>query len=325
MCVRPQPRFLFKGCGFLLGRSILAEEYVARQRKKLKGSFEQTLAPMLFLTPNLLIFGIFIIIPAIMGLRMAFYEWSILGGHSFVGLKNFVALFQDEHFWKTFWNTIRYVAFVVPLLTISSLGLALLTVDNDPGVGFFRGIYYLPTMLSLIIVGISWRWILGDELGIVNYLIKISGGEPVRWLTTAFMANASLIFISVWAFTGFYMVMFIGGLQAIPEDLFDQAEIDGASSLQVFFKIKLPLIRPTMLVVIVLATIRAFKAFELIYVLTKGGPGSATKFLVQNIYQIAFEEDRMGYASAIAIMLLIVIGLFTMFQFRLNKEEYSNE
>ncbi len=280
---------------------------------------------MLFLTPNLLIFGIFIIIPAIMGLRMAFYEWSMLGEHSFVGFKNFVALLQDEHFWKTFWNTIRYVAFVVPLLTISSLGLALLTVENDPGVGFFRGIFYLPTMLSLIIVGISWRWILGDELGIVNFLIKISGGEPVRWLTTAFMANASLIFISVWAFTGFYMVMFIGGLQAIPEDLFDQAEIDGASSLQVFFKIKLPLIRPTMLVVIVLATIRAFKAFELIYVLTKGGPGSATKFLVQNIYQIAFEEDRMGYASAIAIMLLIVIGLFTMFQFRLNKEEYSNE
>lgn len=296
-----------------------------RKRKKLKGSFEQILAPMLFLTPNLLIFGIFIIIPAIMGLRMAFYEWSMLGEHSFVGFKNFVALLQDEHFWKTFWNTIRYVAFVVPLLTISSLGLALLTVENDPGVGFFRGIFYLPTMLSLIIVGISWRWILGDELGIVNFLIKISGGEPVRWLTTAFMANASLIFISVWAFTGFYMVMFIGGLQAIPEDLFDQAEIDGASSLQVFFKIKLPLIRPTMLVVIVLATIRAFKAFELIYVLTKGGPGSATKFLVQNIYQIAFEEDRMGYASAIAIMLLIVIGLFTMFQFRLNKEEYSNE
>lgn len=279
---------------------------------------------MLFLTPNLLIFGLFIVVPAISGLRIALYDWSILGDKSFVGLANFVELVHDPMFWRTFWNTLRYVLLVVPLLTVSALGIALLTTENYRGISWFRGSYYLPTMLSLIIVGIIWRWILGDQLGILNYAIRLVGGEAVPWLTTPITANMSLVFISVWMFTGFYMVMFIGGLQAIPDDLFAAAAIDGASSSQVFWRIKLPLIRPTMLVVLVLATINAFKAFELIYTLTKGGPGSATKMLVQNIYQVAFEEDRMGYASAMAVMLMIAIGILTAVQFRLNRE-YTNE
>lgn len=294
-------------------------------KKQLKSSFHQTRAPMLFLLPNLLIFGLFIILPAISGLRLSLYDWSILGDREFVGLENFIKIVRDRSFWHTFKNTIRYVFLVVPLLTISSLGMALITADNLKGVSVFRGIYYLPTMLSLIIVGITWRWILGDQLGILNYALRSLGGTAVPWLTTVFAANASLVFITVWTFTGFYMVMFIGGLQSIPEELFSAAEIDGASRYQIFRYVKLPLLRPTMLVVLVLATINSFKAFELIYTLTKGGPGSATKLLVQNIYQVAFEEDRLGYASGMAVMLMIAIGLLTFFQFRLNREEYSNE
>ena len=290
-----------------------------------KGSFHQTLAPMLFLTPNMLIFAVFIIFPAVSGLRLSLYEWSILGEKSFAGLRNFAGIFQDPDFWKTFLNTLKYVLLVVPLITAASLGLALLTADRRPGVSVFRGVFYLPTMLSLIIVGITWRWILGDELGVLNYLLDLLGGEPVKWLSTPRTAFSSLVFISVWSLSGFYMVMFIGGLQAIPEDLFAAASIDGANRRQVFWRVKLPLIRPTMLVVLVLATINSFKAFELIYTLTKGGPGSSTKFLVQNIYQVAFEEDRLGYASAMAVMLMLAIGVLTMIQFRMNRKEYTNE
>lgn len=293
-------------------------------RRKLRGSFDQTLAPLLFLAPNMLIFGLFIIVPALSGLRIALYDWSILGDKEFVGLANFAELLDDPMFWKTFLNTVRYVLLVVPLLTVSALGMALLASENYPGVAWFRGAYYLPTMLSLIIVGITWRWILGDQLGIVNYVLRTIGLSPVKWLTSPFNANVSVVFISVWMFTGFYMVMFIGGLQAIPEDLYSAASIDGASRSQIFWRIKLPLIRPTMLVVLVLGTINAFKAFELIYTLTKGGPGSSTKFLVQNVYQVAFEEDRLGYASAMAVMLMLAIGLLTAVQFRMNRE-YSNE
>lgn len=293
-------------------------------RRKLKGSFDQTVAPLLFLAPNMLIFGLFIIVPAVSGLRIALYEWSILGDKEFVGLANFVELLDDPMFWRTFGNTVRYVLLVVPLLTVSALGMALLASENYPGVAWFRGAYYLPTMLSLIIVGITWRWILGDQLGIINYVLRTFGLSPVKWLTSPFNANVSVVFISVWMFTGFYMVMFIGGLQAIPDDLYSAASIDGASRSQIFWRIKLPLIRPTMLVVLVLGTINAFKAFELIYTLTKGGPGSSTKFLVQNVYQVAFEEDRLGYASAMAVMLMLAIGLLTAVQFRMNRE-YSNE
>ena len=295
------------------------------KKRKVQSSFHQVKAPLLFLAPNMLIFCIFIIIPAVLGLRMSLYDWSILGKKQFAGLANFNTLITDRMFWKSLGNTLRYVLLVVPLLTASALGVAILVSGQGKGEGLFRGFYYLPTMLSFVIVGIVWRWILGDEIGVINYLIRLTGGDGIKWLTTPAMANLSLIFITIWAQTGFYMVMFVGGLQAIPGTLFEAAEIDGAGSWHIFTKIKFPMIRPTMLVVLVLATINAFKAFELIFVLTKGGPGVSTKFLVQAIYQVAFEEDRMGYASAMAVILMIVIGGLTMIQFRLNKKEYSNE
>jgi alpha-1,4-digalacturonate transport system permease protein len=296
------------------------------KRKKGKGgSFDQTLAPLLFLTPNMLIFGIFIIYPALSGIRMAFYEWSVLEGHTFIGVQNFLTLFTDKMFWITLKNTLIYVGSVVPLLIIVSLGIGFLTSKAVKGIGIFRACYYLPTMLSLIMVGIAWRWILGNEIGILNFLIRTFGGEPVSWLTSTTMAMISLIFVTVWQGAGFYMIIFIGGLQAIPDTVYEAAYIDGASKLQAFRHITLPLLKPTTLVVTVLATINAFKAFELIYVMTKGGPGYSTKFLVQNIYLTAFEEDRMGYAAAMSIVLLIIIGLLTSIQFMASGKEYANE
>lgn len=289
------------------------------------GSFDQTLAPLLFLTPNMLIFGLFIIYPALSGIRMAFYEWSILGDHHFIGLKNFFELFGNKMFWITFKNTLIYVGAVVPLLLVVALSLGLLTSKVLKGIGLFRACFYLPAMLSLIMVGIAWRWILGDEIGILNYLLKSAGIAPVSWLTSSAMAMLSLILVTVWQGAGFYMVIFLGGLQAIPQVFYEAAYIDGASSLQAFRHITLPLLKPTTLVVTVLATINSFKAFELIYVMTQGGPGYSTKFLVQNIYQIAFEEDRMGYAAATSIVLLLIIGLLTCVQFMASGKEYSNE
>ncbi|MCP4399743.1 MAG: sugar ABC transporter permease [bacterium] len=274
----------------------------------------------------MLIFGIFIIYPTLSGIRMAFYEWSVLEGHSFIGVQNFFNVFKDKMFWITLKNTLIYVGSVVPLLIVVSLGIGFLASKAVKGIGLFRACYYLPTMLSLIMVGIAWRWILGDEIGILNFLIKtLLGGEPVSWLTSTAMAMASLIFVTVWQGAGFYMIIFIGGLQSIPDTVYEAAYIDGASKFQTFRHITLPLLKPTTLVVAVLATINAFKAFELIYVMTGGGPGYSTKFLVQNIYLIAFEEDRMGYAAAMSIVLLIVIGLLTSVQFLASGKEYANE
>ncbi|MFA5853365.1 MAG: carbohydrate ABC transporter permease [Spirochaetales bacterium] len=256
---------------------------------------------------------------------MSLYDWSILSGTGFVGFKNFQKLLSDAMFWKTLANTFVYVIFVVPLLVVFALGLALLLSKEGKGMGLFRAFYYLPTMLSLIIVGIAWRWILGFDLGIFNYILKLLGQKPVSWLTNGAMANASLIMVTIWTRVGYFMMMFIGGLQAIPSTYYEAAEIDGATKWIVLRRITLPLLRPMILVVVVLSTIEAFKSYELIYVMTQGGPGSSTKFLVQYIYQVAFEEDRLGYGAAMSVVLLAVIGLFTTVQFIAQKNEYTNE
>lgn len=296
-----------------------------KRRQRAHGTFEQTLAPLLFLAPNLLVFSLFIIVPAVLGLRMSLFQWSMLEGSKFVGLANFGELFRDPMFWKTFLNTLVYVATVVPLLLVTSLALALPLSGEGRGMGLFRAIYYLPTLLSLIVVGIAWRWILGYDLGILNFLLRGFGAEPVRWLTNGPLAMTSLIVVTAWTRIGYFMMMFIGGLQAIPKTYYEAAEMDGAGRLTRLRRITLPLLKPMILVVVVLSTIEAFKAYELIYVMTQGGPGSSTKLLVQYIYQAAFEEDRLGYGAAMSVVLLAVIGVFTALQFRAQRGEYTNE
>lgn len=290
--------------------------------KKLQndGNFRQTLAPILFLLPNLIIFAVFIIYPAIMGLRLSFMDSGIFTGNQFVGLNNFRLLLQDEVYWITFRNTLVYSLLTVVLMMMVSLALALLlskgSVKFESG---FRALFYIPALISMIAVGISWRFILGDEMGIFNYLLSIFGKGPIGWLTNQTLAMANVIMVSVWAQSGYYMVMYIAGLQAIPIELYEAAEIDGANRWDKFKRITIPMLRSTILVVLVLATIQSFKAYALIVTMTKGGPGYATKFVVQQVYEVAFLEDRLGYASAMSIVLMLVIGLFTIVQFKITK------
>lgn len=296
------------------------------KRGRLKGNFNQTLAPLLFLAPNALIFIVFIIIPAFQGLRMSFMDWSILGAPKSVGFKNFIRLAGDRVFGVTVWNTVVYSLVTVALMTVAALLLALLLYKNElRGEKVFRSMFYIPSLLSMITVGIAWRFILGDEMGVINFLLRALGGEGVGWLTDPAFAMGSVIFVTLWAQAGYYMVMMISGLQAIPRDVYESACIDGASTSKTFFHITLPLLKSTVLVVVVLATISSFKAYELINVMTAGGPGYATKFIVQQVYQVAFMEDRMGYASAMAVVLMLIIGAFTLLQFKLTGKEHGYE
>jgi alpha-1,4-digalacturonate transport system permease protein len=295
-------------------------------KQRTKGNFHQTAAPLLFLLPNIVIFGTFIIIPAVQGLRMSFTEWGVFTTPRFIGLDNFKELIADEVFWKTFANTLSYSFFTVSLIMIYALALALLLYKNTiKGEKAFRSLFYIPSLLSMITVGIAWRFILGDEMGIINYLIRASGGSGVRWLTDSKLAMVSIIGVSIWAQAGYYMVILIAGLQAIPLDLYEAAKIDGSSTPRTFISITLPLLKSTLLVVLVLATITSFKAYELIAVMTKGGPGYATKLIVQQVYQVAFLEDRMGYASAMSIVLMLIISLFTVVQFKVSGRDQDYE
>ncbi len=291
-----------------------------------KGSFDQTAAPLLFLLPNALIFVVFIILPAFQGLRMSVFEWGILSTPVFVGLENFRELLKDGVFWQTFVNTLLYSLLAVPLLAGVALVLALLLQDNTlRGVKIFRALFYIPSLLSMITVGIAWRFLLGDEMGIINYLLRSLGQPGVHWLTEARTAMASVIAVSVWAGAGYFMVMLLAGLQAIPLELYEAARIDGATGFKAFWRITLPMLRSTLLVVFVLATIGSFKAYELIFVMTQGGPGYATKFIVQQVYQAAFMEDRLGYAAAMSLVLLLLIAVFTSVQFLVSGREQDYE
>lgn len=291
-----------------------------------KGNFHQTRAPLLFLAPNIVIFVLFIIFPAIDGLRMSFMDWGVFTEPVFIGLRNFSELLRDDVFWITFRNTLVYSLFTVILLSGVALMLAMLLHKNVLwGEKVFRVIFYIPSLLSMITVGIAWRFILGEEMGIINYVLRVMGSPGVSWLTNGTLAMMSVIIVSVWAGAGYYMLIYIAGLQAIPVELYEAATIDGASPRQSFTRITFPLLRSTILVVLVLSTIAAFKAYELISVMTAGGPGYSTKFIVQQVYQVAFTEDRLGYASAMSIVLMLMIAAFTLVQFKLSGKEQNYE
>ncbi|RCW55393.1 carbohydrate ABC transporter permease [Halanaerobium sp. ST460_2HS_T2] len=280
--------------------------------------WKKKIAPYLFILPNLIIFGIFIVFPALFGFYVSFTEWDVLTSPEFIGLGNFIKLFQSAEFWTILSRTLIYVFSVVPITFGLSMVLAIILDRNIKAKGFFRAIFYLPTMLSFIVIGVSWRWILGNNFGILNYLLDLAGMAPVNWLTNARTATIMVIFATVWARVGYFMVMFIAGLQGIPGVYYEAAEIDGASKWQQFRHITFPLLKPTSLVVVVLSTIQAFKMFGLIKVMTTGGPGDSTTYLVQEIYQQAFQVGDMGYASAMSVMLFIILGLLTIVQFKVS-------
>jgi len=273
----------------------------------------------LFVLPNLLIFLIFIVILAIFGLIYSFTNYDGLSEMKFIGFKNYINIFQNSGFWSVLTRTSLYAAIAVPLIFVFSLIIAMYLIKEIKFKGILRAIFYWPTMISFIIVGFTWRWILGENYGIFNYILTLMGQEPVKWLTTEFNANASVIVATLWCRIGFYMVIFMGGLQSIPVSYYEAAQIDGASNLSAFFNITLPLLKPTSLMVLILSVIDAFKSYPLILALTAGGPGKGTTYMVQYIYQFGFERYEIGYASAMSVILFLLLGTFTVIQFKASK------
>ncbi|MFD0681102.1 MULTISPECIES: carbohydrate ABC transporter permease [unclassified Paenibacillus] len=274
--------------------------------------------PYLFVLPNLLIFTTFIVIPMITGFVYSFHEYDGLNPMEFVGLDNYKEIFTNGEFWTALGRTALYALIVVPLIYCLSLVVAMMLIQPLKMKGMFRSVFYWPTMISYIIVGLTWKWIFGD-FGVLNYFMTLLGFEPVHFLADSFFANASVVVATVWSRLGFYMVIFMAGLQAIPTDFYEAARLDGASKPRVFWSITLPLLKPTTVLVIMLSLIEALKAYPLLFALTGGGPGKGTTYIVQYIYEIGFAKQELGRASAMSVLLFILISLFTALQFRLSK------
>lgn len=282
-------------------------------------SLEMRVFPYAMVLPNLLIFTLFIIVPVVYGFGISFTNWKGIGSAEFVGFANYVKLFHDVKFWQAMWRTLVYSVLCLPFVLIIPLYLANMVIKEIRARGVFRAIFYWPSMLSFIVVGISFRFLFSDTTGVINFLIEQMGFGKVSFLTNNIGAMAILILATIWSRTGFLMVVYMSGLQSIPQSYYEAAEVDGAKPLQKFLKITLPLLKPTMFLVVILTLIDLFKSYGLVIQLTKGGPGTATTFAVQYIFQQAFDKLNLGYASALSIILMLILATFTVVQFRLNK------
>lgn len=282
-------------------------------------SKQQIVFPYLMLLPTIVIFGVYLFYPALSGFWYSLHKWDGINDQVFIGLKNYATLLQDTGFWESMIRTLLYTVISVPLVYVVSLIFALLITQPIRGQSAFRAILYWPTMISSIIVGLSWKFLLGEDFGVVNYVITSLGGDSVRWLTNSTMAMFTVVFVTVWSMAGYYMVMFVAGLNSIDQTYYEAAQIDGATPWQQFRFITLPLLKPTTLLVLVLSFISIIKSYPLVYALTEGGPGTATKFMVQTIYETGFAQNKMGYACAMAMVLFVLLALMTAIQFKLNK------
>ena len=281
------------------------------------------LAPYLFLLPNMVVFGMFTIWPAINGFRISFYDSSNGRQFDYVGTENFRRILDDERFSDpdpfgtgVVRNTLIFVVIYVIVVTILSTVLALMLDAQRRGSGALRAAYFLPVVISPVVVGVVWGWMFTRRNGIVNAVLDDVGVGPQRWLLDKKLAMGVIVAAAVWTHVGFYAMILLAGLKSIPTHLYEAARIDGATMMQRTRQITLPLLRPTTMVVIVLSTIAGFQAFDYVYTLTGGGPVGGTTLIVQYIYERAFQSPiQYGLASAAGLMFFLLVFAATLINY----------
>ncbi|MBB3657939.1 alpha-1,4-digalacturonate transport system permease protein [Rhizobium sp. BK650] len=285
--------------------------------------------PYLLMLPTIALLVTFTLYPLVQGLMMAFFKRGVVVVPQvpstlpqYVGFDNFAGLLRNADFQTSLFKTVLFVIIAVPLNIVVSLALALLLSPQTKFFAIVRTVVFFPSMISLLIIGVSWRWLFGLNNGLVNYLLSLVKIAPVPWLEQDTMAQIAMVIAWVWAQAGFNMMIFIAGLTAISADYYEAASIDGTSKWRQFTHITLPLLRPTMAVVLVLSSIEAFKVYELVVSLTGGGPGKATVYLIQTIYDTAFQKPmQAGVAAAQSMVLFVILLLLTVVQLRLSRSE----
>lgn len=271
----------------------------------------------LMISPWVLGFIIFVAGPMLASIYLSFTNWRLIGTARWVGLENYRSmLFEDPRFWKALYNTAYYTLISVPLGTMGSLLLALLMNQKVHGIKFYRTMYYLPVVTSGVATALLWQWIFNPRFGLLNYLLSLVGTSGPDWLVSEVWSKPAFVVMSLWGIGG-SMVIFLAGLQSIPEEFYEAAHLDGASPWQRFRHITFPLLSPTTFFVLVIGIIGSFQIFTSAFVITNGGPADSTLFYVLYLYQNAFQYFRMGYASALAWILFVIILGLTIVQFRL--------
>ena len=274
--------------------------------------------PYLFLLPALAFMGVFLFYPIVDVFRLSFTDYNMITEANFTGLENYRTLFNDPLFCKTLKNSFIYLIGVVPVLVIAPIFLAILVNHKLAGIKWFRAAYYIPVVTSMVVVGIMWKWLYQGN-GILNYILQTLGiiNNQINWLTDPQIALFAVMAVTVWKGLGYYMVIYLSGLQSIPQELYEVSDIDGASWWQKQIHVTIPLLKPSIMLVSILSSIAAMKVFTEVYVMTKGGPLNSSKTLVYYIYEEAFENLTIGYAAAMGFVVFIVIFILSLFNIKL--------
>lgn len=285
---------------------------------------EETIWGYLFITPNFLIILIFTIIPVFFSFYMSLTDWNILSKPNFIGFENYERIMNDKVARDTFFNTFYFTIISVPINVISTLVLAVLLNQKIRRISIFRTAYYLPVISASVAVSLMFMWILAKN-GLLNQILGSVGLEPVRWLTDPKIALNSVIGVTIWKGLGLNMIIFLAALQDIPQELIESAAIDGANRFQQFIKITVPLMSPVIFFVTITGVIGSFQSFDLVYNMTRGGPGHATTVIGYYIWQQAFNYLHMGYGAALAYIVFAAILALTLIQWVLRKRWVYSE
>lgn len=279
------------------------------------------MSALIFLLPALLGTLIFIVIPVICSFGLSFVQWDLLNPIKFVGFENYREIFHDGLFYKILGNTIVFALSTSFFGVIIPLILASILNTKIRGSEFFKGAYFLPFITPMVVVGVVWAWIFDPNIGLLNQMLHLH----LNWLYDSKLAMPALIVVSVWKLIGYNMIIFLSSLSAISQSLFEAAKIDGANSFQIFKNVTIPMLSPTIFFVVIITAISSFQVFDLIYLMTQGGPFDSTNVLVYAIYKNAFEYFNVGKASAIAYVLFVIILVLTLIQWSLRKKLVYNE
>lgn len=298
------------------------KEKVAR-KKGYSLKRQENITGWCFILPTLIGFCIFTFGSIIYSFFISLTKWELLTPPEFIGIKNYIKIFQDKDFYQCMGNTFYFVITLVPIVLVLSMFLAIL-IDKKTKIltSVYRAALFIPCITSTVAVSMVWLWILNPDTGIINNVIMLLGvSSPPRWLESNTWAKPALVVMRVWQMCGYYMIMFLAGLQTIPQSLYEAAEVDGAGRWQKIRKITIPMLSNTIFVVMIMLVIEAFNIFEAIFVMTEGGPNGSTNTIMYYIYQQGFKFYNMGYASALAWVFFIIIFIITLIQYRFRREE----
>ena len=275
----------------------------------------------LFVFPAIIGTFIFIVIPVLCSFGLSFTQWDLLGDISYVGLNNYIEIFNEDLFCKILTNTIVFAVSTSVFGVIIPMILAVILNNKIRGSEFYKTAYFLPFITPMIVIGVVWQWIFDPNIGILNNFLHLH----INWLYDTRYALPALIIVSVWKLIGYNMIIFLSALSSVSNNLFEAAKIDGAGPVQTFFNVTVPVLSPTTFFVVIITAISSFQVFDLIFLMTQGGPLDSTNVLVYAIYKNAFEYFNVGKASAIAYVLFVIILVLTLIQWNLRKKIVYNE